>query len=189
MQEVLLTDNHTAESANIFSIKPNHIYIADAGYGKGVNIEHIVASNAHAIFRATPNHLKLTHDKKGKMAIDMENILESSKKELVEINCYVRGTNKNHENIRIIASRLPEDKALMAQEKKLRKALKNSSEIKPKTLVYAKWVIIITTLGSDYAARSLLELYRNRWQIELTFKRIKQFFKIKKLRAASLKYS
>ena len=37
MQEVLLTDNHTAERANIFSIKPNHIYIADAGYGKGVN--------------------------------------------------------------------------------------------------------------------------------------------------------
>jgi len=34
----------------------------------------------------------------------------------------------------------------------------------------------MTSLDERYNAKDILELYRARWQIELLFKRIKQFF-------------
>ena len=43
MDEVLVTDHHTAESFQPFAISPGDIYIADAGFGKGINLEYIVS--------------------------------------------------------------------------------------------------------------------------------------------------
>jgi hypothetical protein len=43
--------------------------------------------------------------------------------------------------------------------------------------------------GNEYSAAELLEIYRCRWQVELLFKRIKQHFKITRLRKATLLHS
>jgi len=67
-----------------------------------------------------------------------------------------------------------------------RKQIKN---IKTATLVYAEWIILMTSLSDEYSAEELLELYRSRWQIELLFKRIKQSFAVSKLPVASLNHS
>ena len=47
----------------------------------------------------------------------------------------------------------------------------------------------MTSLGESYSAEDILKLYRARWQVELLFKRIKQFFKVTKLRAATVQHS
>ena len=60
--------------------------------------------------------------------------------------------------------------------------------MRPETLVYAEWVIIMTSLDESYTAEKILSIYRSRWQVELLFKRIKQHFKVTKIRASSLKY-
>ena len=108
---------------------------------------------------------------------------------LVDFKCFVHTQNGNYAPVRIIASRLPEDKAPLARERKRRKASKNQSQIRTETLVYAEWVILMTSLGDDYTAEELLKMYRCRWQIELLFKRIKQSLKVTKLRPASLEHS
>jgi transposase len=43
---------------------------------------------------------------------------------------------------------------------------------RPRTLEFAKYVLVFTTRSSGSAAE-VLELYRMRWQIELVFKRLK----------------
>jgi hypothetical protein len=46
--------------------------------------------------------------------------------------------------------------------------------VSPETWQYAQYVLVFTTLSSASAtARQVLECYRLRWQVELTFKRLK----------------
>ena len=55
-----------------------------------------------------------------------------------------------------------------------RQAKKRQRQIKAETLEYAKYVIVFTTLPSqDFTTQRVLEWYRLRWQIELSFKRLK----------------
>jgi len=186
---IKLTDERTSESVKVLPINPGDIILGDAGFGKGTAIEYVVSKKADALFRATPNHMKLTKDKKGKKKIDMAGKLSKAKKDVLDFTCYIHTANGKYQKIRVIASRLPEEKAILAVKRKKRSASKKQSSIKASTLIFAKWVILITTLGKEYSAMELLELYRARWQVELLFKRFKQSFKISRLPAASLEHS
>ena len=188
MESATLTDNTVAEAVSHFPVERDALYIADAGYGKGTQYLHIKERQADALFRVTPNHLKLAEDDKGSAKIDMSKKLDASAK-LLDFKCFVHTHNGKYAPVRIIASRLPEDKALLAKKRKLRKSSKRQSQIRKETLVYAEWVILMTSLDDDYTAEELLKMYRNRWQIELLFKRIKQLLKVTKLRPASLEHS
>jgi hypothetical protein len=188
MDEALVTDQYTAESFKVFNIIPGSIYLADAGFGKGKNLQYISSRDADAVFRVTPSLLALSTDSKGKEKIDMTKKLDAAK-DVVDFKCFVHTENRKYMPARIIASRLPEDKVEAAMKRKRRAAQKRQSSLKAETLLYAQWVIIMTTLDERYAACDILKLYRARWQIELLFKRIKQFFKVVKLRPATVKHS
>ena len=46
--------------------------------------------------------------------------------------------------------------------------------LKPRTLEFAKFIIVFTTFPEDkFSAEEVLECYRLRWQVELVFKRFK----------------
>ena len=66
--------------------------------------------------------------------------------------------------------------AIAAAIKRLRRrASKQGTELQPETLVYAEYVMVLTTWPADrFPAEVVLECYRFRWQIELVFKRFKQ---------------
>lgn len=188
MDETLVTDRHTAESFTPFTINQGNIYIADAGFGKGKNFEYIVSRQADALLRVTPNCLSLAKDSKGKDKINMAKEL-NTRDNVVDFRCYVHTENKKYIPVRIIASRLPEDKVVEAIKRKKRKSQQNQSILKDETLIYAQWVILMTSLDECNSAEEILNLYRVRWQIELLFKRIKQFFKITRIRAATVQHS
>jgi hypothetical protein len=192
IEEVIVTDKHTAEGTSMFKVIPKCLYIADAGYGKGSKYYDIVSRGGNALFRFTPNLTKLCNDDNGKDAIDMVKKLKSRKnkrKKIIEFNCFIHVGNGKYTPVRVIASRLPDDKLLLARERKIRTSKKKQTQIKQSTLVYSGWVILMTNLGTEHSAESLLHLYRSRWQIELLFKRIKQFFGVKRLKKATLKHS
>jgi len=63
----------------------------------------------------------------------------------------------------------------LAQKRLKRKASKQGSELQPKTLIYAEYVMVLSTFPEkEFSAPDILEWYRFRWQIELVFKRFKQ---------------
>ena len=188
MEEVIVSDRHTAESVGHFTVKPGSLYICDAGYGIGTNIDHIASNKGYALFRITPHLVRLAGDSDGKQIIDMAQKLKTRKKQVV-ITCFVHVAKGRYLPVRVIASRLPEDKALLAKERKIRMANKKQRQIKQSTLIFCQWVILMTTADVKHSPESLLHLYRSRWQIELLFKRIKQFFSVKRLRNASLEHS
>lgn len=188
MEEVTVTDNHTAESFAPFVITPGSIYMADAGYGRGKNLDYIVSHQADAILRATPSQIALAKDSAGKEKIDMATVLDTCES-LVDFQCYIRAGNKKYIPVRVIASRLPEDKIAKAIKRKKRNATKHQSVLRAATLVYAQWVVLLTSLPESCCAYDILKLYRTRWQVELLFKRIKQFAKITKIKAATIQHS
>src|SRR6185295_13273590 len=63
----------------------------------------------------------------------------------------------------------------IAIKKLKRKASRRQSQLQSETLIYAQYVMVLTTFpDNDFPARAVLEWYRFRWQIELVFKRFKQ---------------
>jgi hypothetical protein len=75
---------------------------------------------------------------------------------------------------RLCVLRKSEQAAQRSQRKLKRRAQRNQTQLKEATLEYACYVIVWTSLSSQKAtAEQVLELYRQRWQIELVFKRLK----------------
>lgn len=66
--------------------------------------------------------------------------------------------------------------AIALAHKKLRRyASKHGTRLQPETLVYAQYVMVLTTFPApDFSLEQVLDHYRFRWQIELVFKRFKQ---------------
>jgi hypothetical protein len=189
MAEVTVTDHHVAESFSQFTMTPGSIYIGDSGVGIGKNLHYAVSRQADALLRVTPNHIALSVDSLGKQKIDMAEKLDT-KKRVIDFTCYVHTENRKYIPARIIASRLPEDKAEQAIKRIKRNAQRRQYVLKKKTLVYGEWVVLMTSLEpEEFSAADLLALYRTRWQVELLFKRIKQFFKVTRIKAATLQHS
>lgn len=82
------------------------------------------------------------------------------------------------------ASPLPEEKAKEAR-RKARAKVKNKGRTASKAALHTSgWVLLLTTLPPTVlSTEAMAEFYRNRWQIELAFKRLKSIINIDRLRA------
>jgi len=60
-----------------------------------------------------------------------------------------------------------------ARRKILLRATRNQMQVREKTLELAAYVLVWTNLDPTYSSERVLALYRQRWQIEMVFKRLK----------------
>ncbi|TVQ29424.1 MAG: IS4 family transposase [Wenzhouxiangella sp.] len=80
---------------------------------------------------------------------------------------------------RLCAIRKSAEAAQIAKEKVLRDARRKGRKVKPETLEYAEYTLVITTLDREqFDSAKVLELYRARWQVELCFKRFKSLLQL-----------
>lgn len=189
MDQIHVTDHHTAESFEPFSLKKEDLVLADAGYGKARNYAYAREQGCDVILRITPSHFRM-EDQDGKI-IDLESILRKAKKngeQTIEQTGFCQYKNKRY-FVRVIAQELPKGKAEAARKRKKRKARKTQCNIQEKTLLYADYVIVITSLGMEYDREEILYLYRSRWQVELLLKRFKQNLQITTIRMANECYA
>lgn len=176
-----VTDQYTPESAAHFPLERGALYIADRAYGKARQIDHIRQHHADLIFRISPNHIQLYQDEACTERLDVQTMLcgEGFSKQ-----CYVK-FKKNVYPLRLIAAPIPPDKQETAQKRAKRKASKKQSQIKPSTLLYANWMFLLTSLPDSVVPDDIVALYKQRWQIELFFKRAKSLLRFHKIRRSS----
>ena len=75
---------------------------------------------------------------------------------------------------RVCAIRKTEEAIRIAREGILKQARKKGRQVQPRTLEFARFVIVFTTLPArDFPGAEVLQWYRLRWQVELVFKRFK----------------
>jgi hypothetical protein len=81
--------------------------------------------------------------------------------------------------LRLLAGRLSPQAAKREAYRRRRKAVKVGAQVQAQTLVYAAWLLLITSLpAADWSMADVLTLYRARWQVELLFKRIKHLLRL-----------
>ncbi len=171
-----ITDQHGAETAVWIQVMEEGLYLGDRAYGRSGSIAHVANAGGDFIFRISPNHIRLYSDKNCKKKIKITEYLAGEKVDMV---CWC-SCEKNAYRLRLVGKILPPEKQAEAEARVRRSSVRRCHQIQEQTLLYSKWVLVVTSL-MEIPPEEILEKYKERWQIELFFKRGKSAIKFRKL--------
>ena len=163
------------ESLRQFPMAHGEHILADRGYCHASGIHFVAEQNSYVAVRLNPDGIVLQTP-----AGDSFNLLQKLKPlqrsgQIAAWNALVPFEKRPPVSVRICAIRKSKIAIALAHKQLRRKASKQGSELQPETLIYAEYVMVLTTFPErEFPARLVLEWYRFRWQIELVFKRFKQ---------------
>ena len=143
------------------------------------NFQAVLAGGGDCITRISWGSVKL-YDAEG-ARVDLMALL-SETTETREVPVWIKGIAGPW---RLIIQPLPAEAAERQRARRLRKANKNSHEIDPRTLQAAGFLLLLTSLSADaQPAGRVVDLYGNRWQVEIGFKRLKTLGRLDELPSA-----
>jgi hypothetical protein len=168
----------TGEALGRFPVEAGDLVLADRGYSKPSGIEALSRRGAALIVRLNTASLPL-HNADGSR-FELLGHLRSMTDPVavadwdVAVACGGRRVAG-----RLCVIRKSEQAAARERRRILRKTQQGGPQRRPETLEYAAWVMVFTTLARDeFSAAEVLEWYRQRWQIELVFKRLKSLARV-----------
>jgi hypothetical protein len=172
LDQVVITDEHQGEGLQHFALAPGDLIVADRWYCRPTSIQRVSATRAQLLVRWHSNNLPLrTRDG---APFDVAAWLPTISGETAEMA--VMGATQP---LRLLACRLSPQAAKREAYRRRRKAVKGGSQVQAQTLVYAAWLLLVTSLPAlEWSLADVLTLYRARWQVELLFKRIKQLLRL-----------
>lgn len=181
MDEVVVSDRHTAEGLGHLSLAPGDIVVADGGYGYRRTVGTARAAHADVVLRIDPRTCPLEDDAGQPFAV--ETWLRQQAGQPAEWTgwCVWQG---QRQPVRLIASPLPPPQRRMARQRKRRRAMVKGRRLSARTLGLTGWWLLLTTLAAEgWPLSEIVRLYRARWQVELLFKRLKQTLRAHTIRA------
>ena len=165
----------TGESLRQFPIAHGEHILADRGYCHASGIHYVVERKAYIAVRLNPDGITLQTPagEPFKLLQKLRPIQRSG--QIASWDALVPFEQRPPVPVRICAIRKSKIAIALAHKQLRRKASKHSSQLQPETLLYAEYVMVLTTFPeNEFSAALVLEWYRFRWQIELVFKRFKQ---------------
>jgi hypothetical protein len=162
------------ESLRQFPVRPKDCLIADRGYAHAAGILHVHQQGGYVIVRHNAQTLPVEGE--DGTVVDVLAWLRGLRQpgQVGSRWVFIRGEDGSRGRVRLCAVRKSDDAVVASQRKLRRRALQKSQELRPQTLEYAHWVMVLTTVPEEgLSAVQVLEWYRVRWQIELAFKRLK----------------
>lgn len=168
----------TGERLGRFQFRHGELVLADAGYSHPAGVAAVDRGGAWLCVRLNPGALPL-QQAGGKRFPLLSKIATLGKAgQAGEWPAWVESDGVRIEG-RLCAIRKSQAAIAQAHRRLARKQQKKQREVTAKTLRYASHVIVFTTLPREQASgEQVLEYYRMRWQIEVTFKRLKSIVKI-----------
>jgi Transposase DDE domain len=164
---------NTGERLGRFEVHAGEVILADAGYSHPPGIASIVSQHADVCVRLNPASVPLL-DEQGQPfpLLDRLKSLRRTRQIAdwpVQILC---GTESVPARLCVV--RKSQVEIRRAQRRITRKQQQQKTSGARATRRYACYVMVLTTLPQSIASsQTVLECYRLRWQIELTFKRLK----------------
>lgn len=180
MDEVVVTDQHSAERLNHFTLQPGDIAVGDRGYGYRCSVATAVRQGADVALRITPATFPV--ETAAGEAFDLGAWLCHSHAAEQEWQGWCVQDGQRYA-IRVLAARLPPEAAARARQRTHQQAQKHGRTPSAVTLTLAEWVVVVTTLPADWTRADVLRLYRARWAVELVFKRMKQLLRCNQVRS------
>jgi hypothetical protein len=177
--DLVLTTTREAEAASRTRICPGRTLIMDRGYARVRNFKAVLAGGGDFITRISWGSLKL-YDAEGKR-VDLMALLGDTT-ETREVPVWIAGMAPA---TRLVIQPLPAEAAERQRARRRRKANKNSRQIDPRTVQAAGFLMLLTSLKADAQSPArVTELYRDRWQVEIGFKRLKTLGRLDELPSA-----
>lgn len=175
-----LTDSSGGERLTRFQFRPHEIVVGDAGYAHRVGLESVIAQGAEFLVRLNWSNLPLLS-------------LEGDPMDLLVCCRSVVGTEPAEFEVRVRGSKMRPVRLLIvrkteaaAAESRRRKEKERSKKGKVdlRTLEASEYVMLLTSPSTQQlTTEQAFELFRFRWQIELTFKRLKSLLHFDQLPA------
>jgi hypothetical protein len=179
--EFILTPAHghgNGDRLGRFHFAAGELILADAGYSKPPGVASVHQQGAHICMRLHPQTLPL-FDEQGRPLQLLALLSRLSRPgQSAEWPAWAQ-----HEKQRIagrVCAIRKSDEAIARAHRKIELNVKRGKgTLSPERQEYARFVLVFTTLP-DHAANAdqVLEGYRQRWQIELTFKRLKSIVQL-----------
>jgi len=166
---------NTGERFGRFAFHAGELVLADAGYCNPPGIAAMVGQGADVCVRLNRSTLPLI-DEKGRSFPLLKKIKTLRRAGATsEWKVWVQVQSGTQQIAgRLCGIRKSEEAVQRAQRKLARKEQLGKGKVTPEKQEYACYVLVFTTLPRSHATpRQVLECYRLRWQIELTFKRLK----------------
>lgn len=169
--EVVVSTSKEGETLRRFTVEPGQVLVADRGFANPPGVAHVHDAGAAVVVRTNLVTLPL-HDAQGQSMDILACVRLLEPGQCGAWSAYVRHGK------RLIAGRLCAVKkdaasALKARQRVTRESQRNGTQLQPRTLLAADYVLVFTTVADALSATEVLDLYRARWQIELVFKRLK----------------
>jgi hypothetical protein len=169
---------NTGEKFARFQFHPGEVVMADAGYSHPPGIAAVVAHGADVCVRLNPMSLPLFNERGQPFALlqKLKTLPDAGKTAEWRVTV-VSGEQRIPG--RLCAVRKSQAAVGRAQRRLTRKQQQGKSSVTEETREYARYILVFTTLPPQVATkRQVLECYRLRWQIELTFKRLKSIVQL-----------
>ncbi len=166
-----------AEGFQRFHFQAGELVLADAGYCNPAGIASVVAAQADLCLRLNPHALplfdqqdrplgllkKLTRLRMAGAMADWPVWIHAGKDRIAGRVCAIRKSRE----------------AIERAQRRLTLKKQTGKSVGPTARKFAEYVLVFTTLpASEASADQVLETYRLRWQVELTFKRLKSIAQI-----------
>ncbi len=176
-----LTDCHGGESLKRHHFGPGDIVLADRGYAQARGLLHILEQKADFVVRTGWRSLAF-RDADGNRFDPLEHFKGLPSGQADEIRTGIAVDGKRLSVRLVVFSK--DDTATQAELKRVKYKGRDQRSTHPHSQLAARYTMIVTSLdAATYPTETVLSLYRQRWQIELAFKRLKSLLHIDRLPA------
>jgi hypothetical protein len=167
-----LTDSGGGERLGRFEFRPGELVLVDRGYSHRAGVAHVINSGAHVVVRW--NHaLFPLKNATGEAWDPLPQLRRLTIGQSAQWSVSFEAEGKSYP-MRLCARKKGRLAAEKARRKSLRKSQKNGTQVDPRSLELTEYILVLTSVPTkQLSCASVLELYRCRWQVELTFKRLK----------------
>lgn len=176
LEQVEVTDRHSAEGLHHFVLRAGDVGVTDAGYPVGACVHQGQAQGAFGVHRVSHQQVRLEREDGHK--IDLKRLVKHQGSATVTQRQVWIGDPKHKERfpVRLVIEVLPRQQVMQARARKRERIrLKHGPKHSMASAWWAGVLLLVTTLPQeDWSASEVVKLYRARWQIELVFKRLKQ---------------
>jgi hypothetical protein len=182
--EVYVTSPKVGESFKQFKVHPGDLFLADRGFAKRPGIGHVVDGGGHILVRLNLTTTPLLGVDGNPFSL-LAHLRTLNGTEIGDWNVRVEHRNTLIPG-RVCAIKKNKTDTEKARHRVLIKASDKGHMVKPETVESAGYIFVFTTLDQRFNPKTILEMYRGRWQIELTFKRLKSIIGIGHLKKTDL---
>ena len=169
-----ITNPKAGEDFQRFDFSPGDLAIGDRRYCKRRGITHVLNGGGHVLVRLHSSNFPL-FDRSGKPFPTLDHLRFLKAADCGDWDVYFRSPGATDlQKGRLCAIKKTQEAAELARKELRAKAAKQQRRLLPATLEHAGYVCVFTTVNRhSLKTPEVLEIYREGWQIQPTFKRLR----------------